>query len=60
MAICINCGKSFSCSCSMYKNKYCNDKCEKSYLEKKKNDELSSKIIIKNESENTRNIQDRK
>lgn len=36
MAVCIACGKSFSCSCGMYKHKFCNQKCEAVYLEKLK------------------------
>jgi len=46
MAVCINCGKSFSCSCGMYKNKYCNDKCEKAYLEKKKKEDELTNISV--------------
>ena len=35
MAQCINCKKEYSCSCSMYKKKYCNPKCEEQFLKPK-------------------------
>ncbi len=44
MAQCINCHKQFGCSCSMYKNKYCNQKCETEFLEKQKKNESNSNM----------------
>lgn len=45
MAQCINCQKSYGCSCSMYKNKYCSQKCETEFLEKqKKKDEPNNNM----------------
>ena len=47
MGQCISCGKQFSCSCQMYKKKYCNQRCETNYLKKVKKENDATNAMLR-------------